>query len=1353
MVKNATNRWGQLSKILLWLLLFFTGALFGQNTVTIGSGGATSLDFPFSAYFGYSYTQQIYTQAQINTLGNIEKIRFYYSSSDAPITNSDAWVIYMGHTSKTTFSSTNDWVPVGSLTQVFNSTVTFPGSAGWMEITLSTPFSYNNTDNLVIAVDENSPGWSTRTAYWSCFTSGASTGIYFRNDGTNPDPASPPTADNTSSAINQIQLDFAATNMAFTSATTEQGSTSGVMLGATNQEIIRLKVVTTGSSNPFNVTSVTFNTAGSTAAVDISNARAYYTTSSTFSTAVPFGSAVANPSGSFAVTGTQVLAGGNNYFWLAYDVAGGATENNVVDGTCTQFITSEAKTTRTPDVTNPTGYRTIKGAMNGDYTVGLETFNQITGRNLTIEKRTRQEIVIEKIPIRKENKVTVKDVTKSENKPESISDETEYSSEELNPGLEFETISKAIEVEYSILVENGVEYTGEQFVEGKTTGIEGTLNYPSLTAAIADLNERGVSGPVRFLLNDAVYSAETLPLVINIQNEHLPTATNTVTIKPNTGVTASITGASANASVILIKNSYIIIDGSNTAGGTTRNLSITNTSATTPKVILIGSTGTTPIVGSTLKNCIIINGAQTSSSVNVYAANGATGYFNNITIQNNSIQKGYFGIYVLAVVSSGNGSGTLITQNDLNTAGANSVRLAGVCVQGIDGAIISNNNIGNMVNTADAVNLTGVWLDNGTINCLVSGNTISSISGTATAPRGIAISSAMTGANINITGNTISGLTSSYSGTTYGIYLFSTTSGVTIQKNVISNIKNTNTSGYSAIGIALASTLTSNAADVFNNLISDVAGYGWNSQINYNGYGINILSGGGYKIYFNSINLATNQTTGVPACLIINSAIVTAGSLDIRNNIFSIPATVGTNRYAVICNAANTVFSNINQNAYFTSGPNLGYIGATDRTDLAAWRIGTGNDVNSLSKSVTFVSATDLHINPSDWVVNGQGIPIAAIDTDIDGNSRSTNITNGPVDIGADEYSPSGIATATPSGTIGHGSTTTYTGVDGKTVATISWADTYTENGPLFPTSVTLTYTPGKRPVNNSNVLISQGIDRMFTITPDIIGYDWTATVRLYYNSSTELRGFTESALRVNRRPDAGDGIWTVITPTTINTTLHYAEFTTTSFSTFGIDDGVTPLPVELASFNVLPSGQKADLKWTTKTEVNSYQFVIERSLSSHSSSLSSHLLWEKVGEVDASGNSNSPKEYSFTDKNLAEGKYSYRLKMIDNDGTFEYSQVVEVEIEMVKDFALSQNYPNPFNPVTQIQYQLPVNSQVKLVIYSITGETVRTLVDESQTAGSYTIPFDASGLASGTYIYRLIAGDFVSTKKLVVLK
>lgn len=190
---------------LLIVLFLWLGAL-QAITVQVGSGTATSLNLPITAYYGYSYSQQIYTQTQIAVSGPITKIRFYHQSG--AITNSSAWVVYLGHTTKTTFSSTTDWVPLTSLTEVFNGSVTSPGPGNWVEITLSTPFNYNNTDNLVVAIDENTASYAAANVYWYSFTSGANTGIYYRADATNPNPSTPPTATGRSASINQIQFDI-----------------------------------------------------------------------------------------------------------------------------------------------------------------------------------------------------------------------------------------------------------------------------------------------------------------------------------------------------------------------------------------------------------------------------------------------------------------------------------------------------------------------------------------------------------------------------------------------------------------------------------------------------------------------------------------------------------------------------------------------------------------------------------------------------------------------------------------------------------------------------------------------------------------------------------------------------------------------------------------------------------------------------------------------------------------------------------------------------------------------------------------------------------------------------------------
>ncbi len=197
-------------------------------------------------------------------------------------------------------------------------------------------------------------------------------------------------------------------------------------------------------------------------------------------------------------------------------------------------------------------------------------------------------------------------------------------------------------------------------------------------------------------------------------------------------------------------------------------------------------------------------------------------------------------------------------------------------------------------------------------------------------------------------------------------------------------------------------------------------------------------------------------------------------------------------------------------------------------------------------------------------------------------------------------------------------------------------------------------------------------------------------------------------------------------------------------------NENTIPLPVELNSFNAIPKGISVELTWETKTEVDNYGFEIERKVGSSQLGVES---WENIGFVNGNGNSNSTKNYSFTDKNLSGGsKFIYRLKQIDNDGDFSYSD--EVEVELIPDkYVLFQNYPNPFNPVTNIKFSLPVNSKVRLDVYNIIGEHVITLIDKEMEPGFYVVPFNAANLSSGTYIYRIQAQDFSQTKKMLLIK
>lgn len=192
-------------------------------------------------------------------------------------------------------------------------------------------------------------------------------------------------------------------------------------------------------------------------------------------------------------------------------------------------------------------------------------------------------------------------------------------------------------------------------------------------------------------------------------------------------------------------------------------------------------------------------------------------------------------------------------------------------------------------------------------------------------------------------------------------------------------------------------------------------------------------------------------------------------------------------------------------------------------------------------------------------------------------------------------------------------------------------------------------------------------------------------------------------------------------------------------------------LPVELSSFTAAANGKIVNLYWQTATELNNYGFEIERSITDEKLQI---INWEKVGFVEGIGNSNSPKRYTFVDKSAQNGNYFYRLKQIDFDGKFEYSDVVEVEVNNLPiEFTFSQNYPNPFNPTTSIEYSVPSSEYVNLKIYDILGNEVSELVNEQKESGNYKVNFDASKLSSGLYIYKIQAGSFSQVRKMMLLK
>lgn len=205
-------------------------------------------------------------------------------------------------------------------------------------------------------------------------------------------------------------------------------------------------------------------------------------------------------------------------------------------------------------------------------------------------------------------------------------------------------------------------------------------------------------------------------------------------------------------------------------------------------------------------------------------------------------------------------------------------------------------------------------------------------------------------------------------------------------------------------------------------------------------------------------------------------------------------------------------------------------------------------------------------------------------------------------------------------------------------------------------------------------------------------------------------------------------------------------------------------IPVELTSFTAMAVQDEVVLTWTTATEKNNRGFEIQKSEVGSQpdevgvSPKGGRSDWESIGIVQGSGTTAEPRSYSFTDYNLKNGTYSYRLKQIDFNGSYRYSNTTDVTVNAPVQYSLSQNYPNPFNPSTEISFSLQADAKVTLNVYNVLGQKVSSLINNQMIAGEHNTKFDALQMPAGIYFYTLEAKGndgsiFTSTKKMMLLK
>ncbi len=533
-----------------------------------------------------------------------------------------------------------------------------------------------------------------------------------------------------------------------------------------------------------------------------------------------------------------------------------------------------------------------------------------------------------------------------------------------------------------------------------TVGAAGT--YTTLTAAIAAINGRALSGPVTLSLIDGVYAGETYPITLTGIGT---SAANTLTIKPSVGPansTPSFTGSSASALIILNGAKYVVIDGSNTAGGSSRDLTFTNTNTGTSSAVVWGqSIGTAASASNnTIKNLNLVGnavsttvagvgfGSTTISTSSLGTAN------NNNTFQNNFVTTTQIGIYSQGASSSIKNLGNVITGNLVGSTGGGSVGRVGIDVGFQDGIQITGNNVASVV--------AATFASGGSYGINLGG----SIGGNSLAPAGNEVS------NSSVTGNYIG--TVQQPSTTGWSSIGMLVVGATVGTNVIAN--------NSIYGVLNGTTPSDVTIGIF--------------VVGVNAFGVNT------QIYFNSVSMTGFRDAISTPATMPSYALAIAGTnpiVDVRNNSLyntqTAANTTAASSYAIgLASALPLSNLTINYNDLYTSGANgkltrfgsLAASAGTDSTTLAAWQANTGKDLNSISADPMYTSATDLQPLSGSQLF-GAGQAIAGITTDILGFVRGN-----PPTIGAYEYTAGGPPTATSTST----STSTNTPVPATNTST-----------------------------------------------------------------------------------------------------------------------------------------------------------------------------------------------------------------------------------------------------------------------------------------------------------------------------
>lgn len=584
--------------------------------------------------------------------------------------------------------------------------------------------------------------------------------------------------------------------------------------------------------------------------------------------------------------------------------------------------------------------------------------------------------------------------------------------------------------------------------------------------------------------------------------------------------------------------------------------------------------------------------------------------------------------------------------------------------------------------------------------------------------------------------------------------------------------------------------LISNAAITFTSTPTfQIDNGGTYKHNNNSGYGTTIFAGNESFASKSTVEINNSNTTG-PSSVTFGNLIINfttdPGTVQFGGNISSI-----NGNFTIQNTQASELRLTSSSNVTISVGGNLTIIGGTLNFSSGAGNTilnlngnftmngGTITETSSGSGTIAFTGTSSQTFTKSSGTINNQinftinNATGMSLNNDLTINGSATlTMTSGNIDLNNNTI------------TIG-------TGTGSTQVGNLSWTSGFiVGNGTLKrwienSKTISIGEVAGLFPIGNSNnnrnvwigcITTSSGGGTISVQHSNQSGYtditsfidngisinrrhnmNWTITTAdgLSGTSNFSLRIQGSGIPGINTAADlrlirAGDAVGTPQngSGTSDNPQVNRTGLTATSLSNtfyFGANSSVNPLPVELTMFKALVEKDKVKLNWSTATEVNNYGFEIERKCSNGD--------WKKIGFVQGHGNSNSPKNYTYSDQPLGDVTFKYRLKQVDFDGTFEYSNEVGVKLDEIKQFVLEQNYPNPFNPATTIRFSLPVAAEVSISVFNLLGERVAQLLNANLNEGYHEVTFDGSSLTSGIYFYQLRAGDFKATKKFIITK